>query len=164
VGAILVDGLQAEEWVSFELGSTSGVLAEDGGDELGELVGPALDVSHALVQGNKARERLGAGRLRGEDGDEAVSGVGDGAAEGKLDLGVNPVHHTAAADVDGERGGAVLDHLFELDLPALPRTQVVLVEPDTQAVFARLGCRLKALLERVGGFGVDPGMAQKEQE
>jgi hypothetical protein len=67
--------------------------------------------------------------LRGEDGDEAVGGVGNGAAEGELDLGIDPVHDAAAADVDGKRGGAVMDSL-ELGLPRFSGAQVVLVESD----------------------------------
>ena len=118
---------------------------------------------HALVEGDEAGERLGAGGLRSEDGDEAVGGISDGAAKGELDLGVHPVHDAAAADVDGKGSGAALDHLLELGLPRLARAQIVLVEPDAQAVFARLGGRLEALLERAGGFGIDPGMAQKKQ-
>ena len=147
MGAILVDGLEAEEGFGLELRGTGGIPAEDGSDELRELVGPVLDVGHALVEGNEAGERLGAGCLRGEDRDEAVGGVGDGAAEGELDLGIDPVHDAAAADVDGKRGGAVPDSLIELGLPRLPRAQVVLVEPDEQPVFPRLGCRLEALLQ-----------------
>ena len=102
--------------------------------------------------------------MRSEDREEAVGGVGDGAAEGELDLGIDPVHDAAAADVDGKRGGAVPDRLLELGLPRLPRAQVVLVEPDPQAVFARLGSGLEALLQPACRFGVDPGMAQKEQK
>jgi hypothetical protein len=53
------------------------VHCREGSDELRELVGPALDVGHALVEGNGAGERLGAGCLRGKYRDEAVGGVGD---------------------------------------------------------------------------------------
>jgi hypothetical protein len=164
VSAVLIDGLEAEEGLGLKRRGTGGIPPEDGSDELRELVGPALDVGHALVKGNKAGERLGAWGLWGEDWDEAVGGVGDGAAEGELDLGINPVHDAAAADVDGKRGGAVPDSLLELGLPRLPCAQVVLVEPDAQAVFPRLGSRFEALLQPTCRFGIDPSMAQKEQK
>jgi hypothetical protein len=80
-----------------------------------------------------------------------------------LNLGIDPVHDAATAEVDGERSGAVPNDLLKLGLPRLARVQVVLVEPDAQAVFLCLGCRLDAQLQCAGGFGVDPSMAQKEQ-
>ena len=154
---VLVHGLEAEEGLGLELGGAGGVPAEDGIDELLERLRAALDVGDALVKGGEAGEGFRSRCLRGENGDKAVGRVGDGAAQAELDLSVDPVHHAAAADVDGKRGGAVSDHVLELTLPGLARAEIVLVEPDVDPGGHQ------ASLQYPCGLGIDAGVAEEEQ-
>src|SRR4051794_30997345 len=57
----------------------------------------------------------------------------------------------------------LLDGFCELVLPGRPGVQVILVEPDSQASFARCGRFLKALLELARCLRVRTRMAQEQQ-
>ena len=113
MAAAFVDRAQTEEGLGLELQLPGLGAAQDCPHEKVELVGLGLDVEYTLELLREAGQGFRAGRGASEDRDEAVVGLGDRAVQGEAHLGLDPVHHALAADVDRERVGSA-DRLLEL--------------------------------------------------
>jgi hypothetical protein len=80
-----------------------------------------------------------------------------------LDLGVDPIHDPAAADIDSKGAGACANSILKLSLPGFTGTEVVLIEPDLETRRLRFRGGKETAFEGASRVGVDTGVTEEEQ-
>ena len=155
-----VVGLEADERIG--LGGDAGARLEPQyrPKQLRKLFG-ALRIADALILRQEARQVGGRGP-GSQDRHQRIGGFSVGAVECHADLVPDPVHHAAAADIDGKRGRIGQARLQRV-LPPAAGTEVDLVDPDFQAALPSLWAVLDALGEAERCLAVDTGMREEQE-
>jgi hypothetical protein len=79
------------------------------------------------------------GRRAGKDRNEGDRALAGRAGEAEAHLALDPVHQALGADKDDKGSRVAGDRNLDLLLPAAAGFKVVLVEPNPDARFARVG-------------------------